>query len=110
MAFTFIDNNDGTYDVGGHTTGFWFGWIFGVLLLIVGFIGMFVNPIGAAIILFIANIILFINGRHQKTLKQRLINEYAAKKDKVEEKTETYDQRDQKIAKLQKELDELKKQ
>jgi len=109
MGFTITDNNDGTYKVTGHTSSFWLGWIFGVLFLIIGFISIFVNPIGGAIILFIANIILFVNNRHQKSSQQRAINEYAAR-NKVEEKTETYDQRDQKIAKLQKELDELKKQ
>src|SRR6476659_11377155 len=103
MAFTLIDNKDGTYEVKGHTIGFVLGWVFGVLLLIVGFVSIFVNPIGGAIILFIANVILFMNNRHQKNQRQQLINEYASKKDK------TYDQRDQKIAKLKKELDELKK-
>jgi len=89
MGFTIVDNKNGTYKVTGHTSSFWLGWIFGVLFLIIGFISMFVNPIGGAIILFIANIILFVNNRHQKSSQQKAINKYDAnKKQQQEQKPE----------------------
>ena len=89
MGFIITDKNDGTYEVKGHTSSFWFGWILGVLLLIVGFLSMFVNPIGGVMILFVANVILFANNRHQKSSQQKAINKYDAnKKQQQEQKPE----------------------
>jgi len=72
-------DKNGIYEVKGSTATAKVAMFFGILLLIVGILGLFVNPIGAAIILFIANVILFARNRYHKRTSQRFINQYAQK-------------------------------
>ncbi len=80
ITITGPDNN-GLYTTHGTTAGFKVAVFFGILLLVIGFIMVFANPIVGAIFLFMANMILFLNNRHKKLVCQKLINEYAHKLD-----------------------------
>ena len=72
-------DTEGKYTVKGTTFGFKVVVFFGILFMIVGLMSIFVNPIAGAVILLIANLILFANNTHKKNVCQKLINEYAYK-------------------------------
>lgn len=71
-------DSNGQYRVQGYPVGYVVGLFFGILLLIFGIASMLVNPIAGAIVLLIANILIFGSNRYAKGVKQKVINRYAA--------------------------------
>jgi len=104
MAIKVTKTGENYYEAKGRSAGTNVGiffiiiFILGAALLAIG--GSF---IGGAIMLTFVTVISVAISIHHKSVCQKKINEYA------EKHIETHDQRDQKIAQLQKEIDELKK-
>jgi len=93
------------YEAKGRTAGTNAGIFFGIMfILVAAMLALGGSFIGGSIMLTLATITFVAASRHNQSICQKKINEYA------EKHIETYDQRDQKIAQLQKELDELKKE
>ena len=76
MGFRVTKNQDGTYNIFGHSTGWKVLMFFGILLLIIGLFTLLVNYIASFIIFLIAIIILFGANRRQKRMRQEFYNDY----------------------------------